>query len=55
MTAKPKSRRQKLGEAVGSGELRYQLDRTRLDAEVIELLIEIASRYCEPKKRKKVR
>lgn len=52
MNAKTKSRRQKLDEAVGSGNLRYWLEE-KLDPDALELLIDLVARYCAPKRKRR--
>ncbi len=47
---KNKTRRQKLASYVGSGTLRQTLEMKSVDSEVIDLLVDIALRYCEPRK-----
>jgi len=49
-TKKEQSRRQKLDAFVGNGNLRYALE-GKLDADALELLIDIVARYCQPRKR----
>lgn len=46
-----KSRRQKLDELVGSGKLRQMLEMKSVDEDVIQLLIDIVGRYCEPRRK----
>ncbi len=49
---KEKSRRQKLADFYGQGNLRYELE-GKLDDDAIDLLVDIVARYCEPKRKNK--
>lgn len=51
---KPLSRRQKLDKFYGSGDLRYHLE-SKLDADALELLLDIVARYCSPPRRRRRR
>lgn len=50
MKGKKKSRRQKLADAVLSGNFRYWLQ-GKVDEETVDLAVDVLARYCEPRKK----